>query len=307
MNKPVFWLYGNRHDCNKAWEGICAKVKEKTQSSELNIETIYCGFNPQEALPEHRWATVNDVVYILRHKDMFDKRPRVLKVFGLPENFSDLVNFFNIVNSRNVLVFWGPFGYIKPGSKRWVTAKTTKLYKTIKSQGKVFEYPIEVTAAQAGRRVVEIVELFGKKIEPEAVRLLVKSQGKNLDVLFNAVEKASIYEKSKKITAQTIGECCAVNFDDNVWQFIEDLDYRKADAALSYLQQFYEQPSGVGETFYGRVSRFFGALLQHFQMLMLLKDSCGNTIDPRAVDKRCDIFKKMTPSALRDMKFMECC
>jgi len=72
--------------------------------------------------------------------------------------------------------------------------------------------------------------------------------------------------------------------------------------AIKYLQEFYAEGKGsVGETFYGRINRFFGALLQHYLFLLLLKDVCGRTLDMSVAQRELATFKKTTPSQIKEL------
>ncbi len=293
MTKPVFWFYGNERQCRKTWNEILAKV-QSAYGTEPNVETCFCGFNPQGMRDEHRWTTTNDILHLLSSEDLFDPRPRIIKMRGLPEEYTKLANWLDILHDRNILVIWSPFGYIKPGTKQWITAKTSKLYKEVKRHGKLIEHPVEASDDSAAFEWIrEVGKECDKEIEAAGVKSLVRIQGRNLDKLTNCVQKIATYQLGKKVSEADVLACCSEEFYGTVWRYLEDLDYKRHDAALGYLQQFYAEGKGaIGESFYGRVSKFFGAIIQHFQFLLLLKDACGNRLNAQVAEKALSNFKK---------------
>lgn len=304
MNKPVFWIYGNQRQCRASWDQIVSQVEKKT-GSPPNVETMFCGFNPVDAPPTQRWATTNNVIETLRERDMFDSRSRIIKIIGLPEEYTALTNWLHLVKGDNILVFWGPFGCIKPGSKRWITAKTTKLYKTIKAEGKVIEHPLEVKFdSEAIDWIKAIAVEYKKTITSEAARRMVRLQGKNLDTLDNSIQKLAAYQTSKEITLADVEKCCFSDYSDNeIWGFLDHLDMQESEPAINFLQNFYAEDSGsVGESFYGRVNRFFGALLQHYQFLLMLKDACGRSLNVGVAQRALSTFKKINPTKIKELR-----
>ncbi len=302
MTKPVFWIYGNRRQCLQSWNQILDHVK-KSSGEDPNVDTLFCGMNSETATPAQRWATANDLINLMRNRDLFDDRPRIIKVIGIPEGYAEIVDWLNVLNGRNILVFWGPFAYIKPGTKRWISVKTTKLFKTIKKEGQVFEHPIEVrTNSDAVYIIKEVAVEFKKELKSEVARKIVELQGRNLDLLENSIHKLSIYQTGKKITTEDVEACCFSDYSDKIWAFLDILDEQKIDPALDYLQDFYEEDDGaIGENFYGRINRFFGALLQHYLFLMLLKDVCGQSLNATVAQRELTAFKKTTPTLIKEI------
>ena len=305
MSKPLFWISGNLRQSRKTWDTIVAHIKSKT-GEDVKVETLFCGPNPKNKPPSSpRWATAGDVIQLLRSQNLFDSRPRIIKVCGLPEDYKDITDWLDYVKGTDILIFWGPFGFRKLGSKRWVSGKLSTLFKKIKSEGKVFEHPLEAkTESDAVSWIKAIFTELGKKIEGVSARRMVQLQGQNLDLLENSVLKISVYQKGKVVSTEDVEACCYSDYkDDQVWTFLENLDYQKSDAALAYLATFYAEGKGsIGEQFYGRIMRLFGALLQHYQFLMMLKDVCGKSIDPQVARKALATFKKTTPTKLEELR-----
>ena len=299
--KYMFWIKGNRRQCQKTWDSICQKVLEKT-NQEPNVEVLHCGFNPSNA-KHAMYANAADVYRILRTKDVFDKRPRIIKMIGLPEGYAGLSEYLQYVGPDNMLVVWGDFGYRVPGSKRFVSAKTSKFYKTIKSKGMILESPTEASSdSHASCWAAEVAQDYEKTIEVDASKKLVSFQGRNLDLLANAIGKLATYQSGKVIKVEDVVACCSGSVLDEVWHYLECLDHRRYDGAIEYLHRFYETAGGaVGDSFYGEISKFFGALYQHFFFLMILKDVCGNSLDAKVMEKSLQDWKKVTPSQLADL------
>lgn len=304
MNRPVFWIYGNQRQCRATWNQIVSQVEKKTGKLP-NIETMFCGFNSIGASPAQRWATTNDVIETLRSRDLFDSRSRIVKIIGLPEEYTALASWLHLVKKDNIVVFWGPFGCVKPRSKQWITAKTTKLYKMIKSEGKIVEHPLEAESdSDAVDWIRGIAIGYKKTLTAEVARKMVHLQGKNLDTLDNSVQKLAVYQKSKEISVANVEECCFSDYaDDAIWGFLDHLDKQEVEPAINFLQEFYAEDSGsVGESFYGRVNRFFGALLQHYQFLLMVKDACGKTLNAGIAQRELAAFKKINPTKIKELK-----
>lgn len=307
-NKPVFWIHGNLRQCRQTWEGIVNHV-EVQSGKKPNIQVMFGGINPINATPAQRWTTADDVIFLLQNRSFFDDRPRIFKLCGLPESYTELADFFHLVNGSNILVIQSPFGYVKPGSKQWVTAKTSKFFKKVKAEGFLIEHPIEVkTENEAVTWIASLIGETKKEMKRAVAKEIVAKEGKNLDTLTNVVEKLCVYQKSKEITVEDVHACCSSGFQpETVWQFLEDLDYRRDRRALAYLQAFYAEGKGeVGESFYGRISKLFGALLQHFQFMMFAKDICGNRdLNAQLIEETLKDFRKTTPTKIRELQRKE--
>ncbi len=303
-NRPLFWIWGNLRQCQQTWDGIVQHVETQTQQKP-DIQLMFGGINPTNATPAQRWSTADDVIFALRSQD-FDGRPRILKVCGLPESYTDLADWFHIVNGSNILVIQSAFGYIKPGSKQWVTAKTSKFYKKVKAEGFLVEHPIEgKNESDCVEWISSLVAEAKKQIKSPVAREIAAKEGKNLDRLMNTVTKLCSYQKGKEITIEDVHACCSSGFlPETVWQFLEDLDYRRDERALAFLQAFYAEGDGaVGESFYSRINKLFGAMIQHFQFLLVLKDSCGNRdLNVQIVEDALQHFKKTTPTKIRELQ-----
>lgn len=299
--KPLFWICGNQRESKQAFNLILDRVKENT-GQDANVVSLICGPNPADV--SGGWSTAVDVIHLLQVSDMFDSRPRIIKIFGLSDDYIDIADWLHCISDTNILVFYGPFGYTKIGSKQWVSGKASNLFKAIKTQGKIFEFDFSAkTISDAMDAVREMFEEKQKTIESSVVRRMVEIQGLNLDTLENMVNKICIYQKSATISLEDIEACCLSDYQDDVWSFLDHLDERNLDKSLAYLSSFYEEgDGGTGESLYGRISRLFGALLQHYHFLMMLKDICGDKINTQQLQKAIALFKKMTPTEISKLR-----
>lgn len=300
---PIFWIHGNTRQCRQTWDGIVDHVTK--QGGKPDIQIMLGGFNPLAATGSQRWSTADDVIFALRNRSFCDG-PRITKVCGLPESYTDLADWFHVINGTNVLVIQSQFGYTKAGTKQFITAKTSKLYKKVKSEGYLIEHPI---VAKNENDAIDLITLVvgesKKEIKRVVAREIVAKEGKNLDTLENVAIKLCSYQKRKEITVEDVHACCVSGFQsETVWQFLEDLDYKREERALAYLQAFYAEDDGaIGESFYGRISKLFGALVQHFQFLLHAKDICGDRdLNAQLIEEGLVDFKKTTPTKILELQ-----
>ena len=123
--EPMFWISGNYHDCRKMWDAIRSNVGDP------NVITFHCGL-----ISDKTAARATDVVLAMKHRDLFDSRPRIVRLFNLPEDYTIIADYLYLVNSDNILVIDSPVGYRK--NRRFITAASSKLYKAIKKRGEAF-------------------------------------------------------------------------------------------------------------------------------------------------------------------------
>lgn len=254
--RPVFWLTGNYYDSQKNWRAIVEMLKDP------NVVVLEGG----SQVSDPRVAKAADVIRLLKNKDLFDSRPRVLKLKGLPGDYHLLIDYLKLVNNDNVLVIDGPFGY-KNSDGKFVTAKTSKFYKTIASEGKILEAPMEAESDRAAKDwVVKVCGELGKKIESAALETLIQYRGRNLDILYSDLTCLVMYQTGKSIQDADVREICLPLFLKTVWELIEKIDRQDYESACANMQEFYAKAgSEVGTTFYGDVAQLLGALHRHFE------------------------------------------
>lgn len=290
MTKPMFWIYGNRRQCIQAWDRV---INLLGGIDNVNVQSVECGFI---ANADCKFATASDISILLRQKDLFDSRPRVVKVIGLPEDYAKLIGFLKYVNDSNVLVIYGAPGY-RNAVNRWMPVNNSKFFKKIKEDGKVFDFPLEASSFESAKKWCLDIALEHKKVfEPEAVSNLINLSGRNFDLLESETVKLCDYQLGKNISVDDVVACCYMSHLDEVWSLLDYLDNRDYENAIIYMQKFYSQSALKGETFYGRVNQIFGAIEQHYLFVLLTYLSCGSNINLQKLQDDIGSIKKFGSS-----------
>ncbi|KKM91565.1 hypothetical protein LCGC14_1227250 [marine sediment metagenome] len=279
--RPIFWISGNYYDCQRSWHNIVSMVKDP------RITVLHCGYPSQDDSTD----TAGSIIRLLRGKDIFNTRPHIIKVKGIPPPYNDkdtgyklLPYYLKYVNNNKILVIDGPIGYYsKPPSKRFNSVKTSKFYKAIKQEGKVLEHPTEArNSSEAVKWFTEVCESFGVKIERPAALLVVEMKGRDLDSLYSVA--LTIKDYKKIIVKEDIEDICVSVFQKTVWDLITAIDSQDYESAIVHLQRFYQEPVTEHE-FFGSVMQLLGALHYHFQILLLLKDGGQSSLSYKQVEK----------------------
>ncbi len=287
--KPMFWITGNYYECKKMWASIVGSLDDP------NIEVVDCGYNATNTPSHDRLAVGSDVIHLLRSRDMFDDRPRIIRMKGLPEDYTIIADYLRFVRDDNVLVVDGPIGYRKTHGKgsRWIPAAASKFYKTIAKEGKVFKFAKEAKddgEAQSWCRTV--VDELGKKIDGEALLYLIRAKGRDLDTLYCDLCKLAQYQSGKEITLDDVKVCSVPLFTRSSFELVDDLCNQKLDQSLIHLISFCENAGvAVGSSFRGEVERLIGLLYKTFLFLVLLKDS-GSVISYQSAQQATAGLKK---------------
>ncbi len=268
--KPVYWITGNYYDTCQRWKDICALIEDP------NVEIFDCGHNPDNVADALKVAQAADIIMALKHKDLFDHRVRIIKMKGLPPDYNLISNYLHLVNKDTILVIDSPIGYVKPGSKRFISAATSKFYKLIKSNGVLRESPKEARSInQAATWVGKVLDDHNRTYDKEAVRLMVELCGRDLDGLYSEIIKILAYEP-KKITVDTVRKCIVPQFLRQAWDLVEDLWRRDVNVCLEHMERFYQTAGReVGESFQGNIEMLMAVLDKYFDLLRLAKDACG--------------------------------
>lgn len=283
--RPLFWVTGNYYDCKQLWSDLCSKVGDP------NIEILNCGYATSGS---NRDATAADVIMLLKNHDMFDNRTRIIKMKGLPENYHLIIDYLGLVNDSNILFIDGPIGLrSKPPSDRFISAATSKFYKTFEGEGKVIKFPTDgKTEREASEWVHNVLKDHKRDIEDDALSMLVQYKGYNYDILYTEIVKLLDYQTSKKIKVEDIKACSIPSFLSTIWELIDSLDAQDYDESIKYMQQFHENAgTEVGSSYHDHVLQFLGALYQHYLFVLILKDKCGSTISYQSA-KNAMKFKK---------------
>jgi len=288
--RPVFWISGNQYEKGKAWDKICSLLGDP------NVETLNCIVEPKSSKTSgSRSVSAGDIILRLKTDDLFDTRPRILRVKGLPEDYLEIADYLDLVDNSNVLVFDGPVGYYASGvSSRFIPAGASKLYKRIKNEGQVLQFDtVAKSYADARDWIGAVAKELKVKIESDATVALVDVSGLNLDTLYTELLKLSDYKPTGTIKAEDVRECCLSVLVKETWGLIDDLDLGQHESACRRLDVFLEcAGSETGTSFYGDVAMLLGALQHHFLFLLIASESCPNGPDLAALKQASASFVK---------------
>lgn len=284
---PAFWISGNYYDCRKTWESILSKMGDCQVIVHDCTDSIFDGTDSKS-------SSVSNIIKSLKSKDIFDPKPKIIKVNGLPVDYKLLSEYLHLVSDKNILVIDSPVGYRK--ARRFVSAATSKLCKEIKSKGFFVDHGTEASNnSDAISWVKKVVKESGKEIDSAAAVMLVEQiGGRNYDLLYAHLRKLVDY-CNKKITEEDVKTCCASIYLQTVWEIIDALDRRECHRVMDSLQTFYQHAESSGVNFKGEIEQFFGALSSHYALLLILKDGCPSLTYPSA-KKAVEGFKKRVKS-----------
>lgn len=272
---PLFWISGNYYDARKKWEEVKSLYK-----SEVNLQDLECGYSSEKTPLSTAPAMMSDVVMLLKNVDLFDSNPRLIRLYGCPPDFTLLADYLHLIDDQNVVVLYGPIGYNVPtggGYTRFVTQKTTSLYKQMVEWGTVFEFPLD---AESDTEALDWIKKTSTELERplnhDAAELLVEYKGRNLDNLFVEISKLIACVDGKVITIDDVKAHCIPGFTKTVWEFIDSLDYQNYEKAIEHLELFYAYAEAQPEVDFNRdVEGLLGALEQHFTFLDLVSTACA--------------------------------
>ena len=297
--KPVFWITGNYYESQKTVNQI------KLMLGDCRVIVLDCDFVNENTPADERTAGPEDIIKLLLNRDIFDSRPRIIKLKGLPHGYPVLVNYLKYVNNKSVLVIDGPIGHrARPPSKQFVTAKTSNFYKRIKKEGKVVEHGINASNVTAANNwVKKVAEELGKPIDSNAAVLLVGMRGCNLDLLYGGLLTLVDYASGRTIKSSDVDEVCSPEFLKQVWDLLATISYREHEDVAIYMQQFYEAGAiEVQSVFFGQIELMLGAFNQlfqcasmvcdHLQGKLLSQDSISRAVEGYYKVMKKDEFKK---------------
>lgn len=289
--KPIFWITGNYYDCQLTWN----LIKSKMPNSKVNV--VDCGPGG---------CTASDVILLLKHKNVFDAQPRILKLKGIPEDYAEITDYLKLVNDKTVLVIDGPVGYIKSPSDRLISAATSNFYKTISSVGKVFEFDDDAPDDGTAKKwIAKVVGELGKKIDDDAAMKLVANAGLNYDFLYSHIIKLIDYS-AKTITKQDVDDCVAPNEVKVIWNIMDLLDRRQFDIVFCELQKIYDKSSTTASyLFRGQMENYYGALTQHYDFLVRSKDACASVLSYNVLTTAMSGLNKIAKDKEGAQKFTE--
>lgn len=302
--KPIFWITGNYYDSRKAFAQISDML------GDCRITILDCDYVNEATPVNERTAGPEDIIKRLVNRDIFDTRPHIIKLKGLPHGYSVLFNYLKLVSNKNVLVIDGPIGHrARPPSKQFITAKTSKFYKYIKKEGKILEFPVDApNRSAAANWVKKVAAEMGKPIEPDAAALLVEMRGRNLDFLYGGLLTLSDFADGKTIKTSDVEEVCTPEFLKQVWDLLALISYRKYEDVAIHMQRFYAAGAlEVQSTFGGQIEMMMGAFNQlfgfatmvcdHLQDKLVSQDSMNRAVDGYNKVMKKDDYRKALEKA----------
>lgn len=301
--KPIYWILGNYHDCQKKWSQIAAEHKG------YNIEVMDCGYNTEKLPAQLRYDQAKDIIELLQSSDMFDDRDRIIKVVGLPTDYTLLNDYLHLVDESNIVVICSPAGYYVPvgTGSRFVTAKTSGLYKQINSWSQIYEFPESAKNRQSAIKwIIATANDVGKSIDEECAGLLVDIKGLGLDDLYGEIIRLRDYCANKKVKKEDVEAVCIPLFTKTVWDLIDSMDRMEHDKCSAHMLSFCDDStSDSGTSLYSETMKLFGALRQHFMFLTLVKSRCGDRININtAMDAVKDMKKLSEDKDMFDYNFV---
>lgn len=282
MDKPVYviWLAGNFWDVKQKWKAICNPVQD------FNVHVLDCGSSSDAGT-----SSTGDVILLLKRREMFDDRPRIIKLNGLPEDYTLLYDYLHLTSPKNTLVINAPFGY-RNSTWRFIPAAASKFYKEVAKNGKLIDCGTDAKSNESACKWAETVcESYGKKIETSALHLLIQLCGKNYDCIHAEISKLSDYQTGKTIKEQDIKDCCVPIMQQSVWDFIDHLDSQNIEQAMLDVQRIYQNAgSATGKTFQGDMEMVMGALYHHFLFATMMNSA--NSLSYAELQKAVQGLKK---------------
>ena len=276
--KHVYWVAakgapeeGNYYDCRSIIKKVISQLKDP------RIEKLDCEWSAECTPALERSADAGDVIRHLKNRNIFDERPRVILLKGLPPNYTILVDYLSLVNDQNYLVIDAPFGMrSKPPDIKFITAKNSNFYKWVAEQGHVKEVPSEAGNVNAAVSWCEKVSTeLGKNINTDAARRLSEMVGTKYDSLYSQLLRLVDYANGKTIVIQDVEEACESEFLRSVWDLIEGIDKLDYESSIVHLQRLYREASlDADSNFRSGVEMLLGALRHHFLLCLVVADHC---------------------------------
>lgn len=261
-NCPVFWISGNYYEARKAWQSLCQ-----------------CVGDPLIEVLDSDSVNASDIVMRLKCSDMFDDRPRIVRVNGLPSDYDVLTKYLTLASDDNILVFYGPVGYWS--NRRFVSVKNTKFYKAIAdiksppAARRLLHFNNEFSTEREALEWIDKVAVENKKtIDLESSKILIGLKGLNIDVLYSEVVRLCDYQTRKQITPTDIEDCCVPLNVKTAWDFVDSLLAMQYELAVSYLEKFYESTEAE-KKLRSEAQALIGAIVYTLTFLLFVKSKAA--------------------------------
>lgn len=254
--KPIFWLNGNHYDKQKMWNRILNQIgtaKIKIFDSDL--------------------MTASEMVSHFSSQDMFSSDPQVYKIKGVPVDYEILNESLGLFRDDCILVVDSRVGYYNSAGNRFSSIANSNFYKQFKQYGKVLEYPTEYTNNNdLTKWCKSVLSDLGANIDDDALSLLIKYKGNNLDILYSELNKLSHVCLKEPISFTMIEQSCVPDDPGTVWLIIDELSRQRYNQSIEKTIQWLEHCGDTVSARYGEVHMFLSALAQFYLFILLCKD-----------------------------------
>jgi len=266
--KPVFWVNGNYYDCRTVIDQILEKYGR-------NNVTILDGSSD----------SVERVFANLVETDLFAAGTKVIRLRGLPPDYTLIVDYLKYVGKNRVLIIEAPFN--RTAGARKTSASKTNLFKAIKKDGKIYDFPVIIKTDKARNWAITVSENENKKkLESNAADLLVKLKHCNLDQIFLELDKLSTYiGKRRKITVEDVSRCVLDSNEFNVWSLVDHVTDSNLQESIAVLEDLWRQ-----KNFIYLLEPLVGGLIARFKLLLFAREIGG--INAKTMFSYLSEFKK---------------
>ena len=257
--RPIFWISGNYYDSRKKWESIKSLMGPSAHVLDIDSQ---CSQN-----------AMGDVIVSLKTKDLFNDNPRLFRIYGCPSDYTILHDYLRFIDDSNVVVIYGHIGYNVPAgvSSRFISAKNSKLYKSLNEWGNVFEFPTDArTDAEAIAWISQASRESGKTISKQAAEMLVLHKGRNLDSLYCEIVRLLDYCDKDIIQEEDIENTCIPEYTKTIWDILDSLGKQNYLESMSFLQQFYAYAEASSSRFQEDMNGLFAAIERQFSFALMI-------------------------------------
>ena len=91
------WLSGNYHQVQVAFSKLVAGELYDAKNfpvkiKDPNVLVVDCGYNPPDMDDIYKYTSASDLIILLKNRDIFDDGQRIIKLKGLPPDYTILVD-----------------------------------------------------------------------------------------------------------------------------------------------------------------------------------------------------------------------
>lgn len=155
------------------------------------------------------------------------------------------------------------------------TDKRSRLYKTVKNQGRVVEFQTQDEATLT-KWILGILKREGRQISRQALALFLERTGTDMEHISRELEKLLCYTHGREaITPQDVEEICTVFISNQIFDMIRAIAEKKQKQALNLyydLLALKEPPM-----------RILFLIARQFQQLLLVKSLMAKGLDRGAI------------------------